>query len=144
MFHTNIEKETIDNDNYRKVLNTTCNMQLVVMSLKPNETIPNEIHHQSDQFIRIEEGSCRILINKRDEIKLNKDDCIIIPKNTYHEVINGDNKLKLYTIYAQPQHPNGWIQKSFINENNDMIDDIHGGYRKKYERYEAKNKNLSN
>lgn len=110
-FHTNIENDTINNDNYRKTIFTDSIFQLVLMSLKPNENIPREVHKNGDQFIRIEEGKCKI-ITDNEIIELNKNGSIIIPRGTYHEVINnGDENLKLYTLYSPPQHSPNLIQK---------------------------------
>ncbi len=113
MFHGNIEKITTDNTNYRKVIYTGKHMQLVVMSLNPSENIPKEIHDGHDQFIRIEDGECKIIISEESFI-LKKDDAIIIPAGTIHEVINisKEKNLKLYTIYSPPEHPPGTLQKS--------------------------------
>jgi mannose-6-phosphate isomerase-like protein (cupin superfamily) len=82
-------------------------MQLVVMSLLPDENIPLEIHKDHDQFIKIEKGHGVAIIGNTNKKKvlLQKGDCIIIPKNTYHEIKNiGSIKLKLYTIYTPPEH----------------------------------------
>jgi mannose-6-phosphate isomerase-like protein (cupin superfamily) len=111
MLNINIEKETLENTNYRKVIKTTSNMQLVVMSLAEHEDIPNEIHTDNDQFFRVESGTCKI-VTPDDTIILTKDSTTIIPKNTYHQVVNiGNEPLKLYTIYSPPHHQDGLIQK---------------------------------
>ncbi len=111
IFHTNIEKDTIENANFRKVIHTTTKMQLVLMSLKKGDNIPNEVHEDNDQFIRIEIGQCKI-VTPAEEFYLEKDEVVIIPAGTYHEVINtGNSDLKLYTIYAPPHHPDLLIQK---------------------------------
>jgi mannose-6-phosphate isomerase-like protein (cupin superfamily) len=107
VFHNNIENLSIKNNYFRKVLFTTKNMQLVVMSLLPDENIPLEIHKEHDQFIKIEKGYGVAIIGNinKKKIILEKGDCIIIPNNTYHEIKNiGNNKLKLYTIYTPPEH----------------------------------------
>lgn len=107
IFHNNIENLSIKNNYYRKVLFTTKNMQLVVMSLLPDENIPLEIHKDHDQFIKIEKGYGVAIIGNKNKKKINlqKGDCIIIPNNTYHEIKNiGNIKLKLYTIYTPPEH----------------------------------------
>ena len=107
VFHNNIEIISKKNNYFRKVLFTTKNMQLVVMSLLPNENIPLEIHKDHDQFIKIEKGHGQAIIGntKKKYIYLEKGDCIIIPNNTYHEIKNiGNIKLKLYTIYTPPEH----------------------------------------
>jgi len=107
VYHSNIENLSIKNNYFRKVLFTTKNMQLVIMSLLPNENIPLEIHKEHDQFIKIEKGKCEAIIGNTNKKKINlqKGDCIIIPNNTYHEIKNiGNIKLKLYTIYTPPEH----------------------------------------
>lgn len=111
VYRVNIERKTTDNNNYRKVLHTTSNMQLVVMSILPGEEIGMEKHMRASQFIRIEEGSA-IGIVKGKRYYLKKDDSIIIPPNTYHNIINNGNKdLKLYTIYTPPTHRNNETDK---------------------------------
>ena len=98
VFYNNIDETSIKNNYYRKVLFTTKNMQLVVMSLLPDENIPLEIHKDHDQFIKIEKGYGVAIIGKinKKQIFLQKGDCIIIPNNTYHEIKNISNiKLKL-------------------------------------------------
>lgn len=113
IFHIDIERETIDNTNYRKVLFTTDNQQLVVMNIKPNDDIPLEIHPLNDQFIRIEEGIGKLFIGKSEEISYDLMDgiSVIIPANTWHRVVNTSNtkNLKLYTIYSPPHHNIGRI-----------------------------------
>jgi len=115
IFHNNIEDTANKNNYYRKVLFTTKNMQLVVMSLLPDENIPLEIHKEHDQFIKIEEGYGVAIIGKtkQKQIILQKGDCIIIPNNTYHEIKNLSNtKLKLFTIYTPPEHDAYKIDKT--------------------------------
>jgi mannose-6-phosphate isomerase-like protein (cupin superfamily) len=112
-YSTNIEKETIDNENYRKVLFTGDKMQLVVMSLKPGEDIPLEVHNSIDQFIRIEEGEALVKIGD-EEFTLKDDDVVIIPAGNKHYVKNtsADKYLKVYTIYATPEHSPGTVHKT--------------------------------
>lgn len=109
VFSINIETETVNNENYRKVLNTTKNQQLVVMNLKPLEDIPMEIHKDHDQFIRIEEGNAEAeYINNSEtlKIKLTSGSAIMIPAGTPHHIINisSTDNLKLYSIYSPPEH----------------------------------------
>lgn len=107
---SNIDDETIHNSNYRAVLHTGSNMQLVVMMLKAGEEIGEEVHDTHDQFFRIEQGKAKAILNG-EESELNVDDVLIVPAGTKHNVINiGDGELKLYTIYAPPQHPEGTVQ----------------------------------
>ncbi|RJQ20572.1 cupin domain-containing protein [Candidatus Woesearchaeota archaeon] len=112
-YSTNIEKTTLDNENYRKVLFTAKKIQLVVMSIKPGEDIPFEIHEDTDQFIRIESGTAYVKIGEQ-ECTLNDDDVIIIPAGSRHYVTNAspDKDLKLYSIYSPPEHPPGTVHKT--------------------------------
>ena len=112
-YSTNIETDTIENEFYRKVLFTGEKMQLVVMSLKPGEDIPLEIHNGIDQFIRIEKGKAYVKIGE-EEFNLKDDDVIIIPSGNHHYVKNtsSEKELKLYSIYAGPEHAPGTIHKT--------------------------------
>ncbi len=111
-YHSNIEKETLENKNYRKVLHTAERMQIVVMSLKPGEDIPLEVHENENQFIRIEKGNAFIEVDG-EEFNLSDDDIIIIPAGAEHYVKNSSETedLKLYTIYTPPEHPEGTIHE---------------------------------
>lgn len=113
-YHSNIEKETLENNNFRKVLYTGKYSQLVVMSLKPGEEIGNEIHENVDQFFRIEKGEAKIIVNNgEEEFIVKEDEVFIIPAGTWHNVINiGDKDLKLYTIYSPPNHPDGTVHQT--------------------------------
>lgn len=109
----NIEKETINNNVYRRVVWTGNTMQVVLQSLLPNETVEMEIHCVNDQFIRIEAGQAEILVGEKAESKsiliqyhLKDGDAIMIPALHYHKITNeGKVPLKLYTIYSPPDHP---------------------------------------
>jgi len=109
----NIEKETLENDYFRKVLYTGKHSQLVVMSLLPNEEIGMEVHEGVDQFIRIEEGEGMAILNG-EEMKIEDDFAIVIPAGTNHNIINtsSDKKMKLYTIYSPAEHPDGTIDET--------------------------------
>lgn len=136
-FHlNNLEKDTIENENFRKVINTSDNLQLVLMSLKPGEDIGMEIHDNVDQFFRIEKGNGMAIIKKDglyQELPLTDGSVIIIPKGTYHNIKNtGKESLKLYSIYSPPNHPNDRIDLNKPEE------DIHGGYYGKYLKYKFK------
>ena len=110
---TNIEKTTKENTFFRKVLYTAKNCQLVVMSIKPGDEIGNEIHGL-DQFIRIEEGKAKAILNNGEtSYKLESEFAIIIPANTWHNIINtGDTDLKLYSIYSPPEHKDQTIHET--------------------------------
>lgn len=106
-----IEEKTLDNSNFRKVLFTGKNMQLVLMALKPGEDIGEEVHEHVDQFFRIEQGEAKIVIDGEEDV-LKEDMVAIVPAGAKHNVINTSNvDLKLYTIYAPPNHPDGTIHK---------------------------------
>lgn len=112
-YHTDIEKKTEKNEYFREVLFTTRLSQLVVMSLKPGEDIGLETHGDTDQFIRVEEGEGKAVLDGQ-EYKLEDGSAIVIPAGTEHNVINTSSKeaLKLYTIYTPPEHPDGTIHKT--------------------------------
>jgi mannose-6-phosphate isomerase-like protein (cupin superfamily) len=104
IYRANIEKLTKRNTSYRKVLFTTKQMQLVVMSLFPDEEIGTEIHPKTTQFIRIEKGKGVAYINNKT-YHLKDGVCIMIPAGTKHNIINtGKSKLKIYTLYSPPEH----------------------------------------
>ena len=106
----NIQKKTLENTNFREVLYTGAHMQLVVMSLKPLEDIGMEVHPNVDQFFRIEKGQAKAIMNGEETI-LTDDMVAIVPAGVQHNVINISNTedLKLYTIYAPANHPEGTI-----------------------------------
>ncbi|PIZ28200.1 cupin domain-containing protein [Candidatus Berkelbacteria bacterium CG_4_10_14_0_8_um_filter_35_9_33_8] len=104
----NIEKETFENTNFRKVLFTAKHSQLVVMSLKAGEDIGNEVH-QLDQFIRIDKGSGKTILDGK-ETEISDGFAIVIPAGVEHNIINtGEKTMKLYTIYSPPNHKDGTI-----------------------------------
>jgi mannose-6-phosphate isomerase-like protein (cupin superfamily) len=110
-YKSNIEKSTLENNNFRRVLYTAHHLQLVLMSLKPGEEIGAEIHKDSDQFFRFEGGTGKCIIDG-NEYQVKDGDVIIVPAGAEHNVINtGSSKeLKMYTIYAQPNHKDGVIR----------------------------------
>jgi mannose-6-phosphate isomerase-like protein (cupin superfamily) len=109
----NIEKETLDNDNFRKVLYTSEHGQLVVMNLLPNQEIGEEVHHNVDQFFRVDSGEGLIVMDGV-ESHLENGYAAIVPQGCTHNVINTskDRDLKLYTIYMPPNHKDGTIHKT--------------------------------
>jgi mannose-6-phosphate isomerase-like protein (cupin superfamily) len=110
-FVQNIESLAVANDKFRQVLYTAKNSQLVLMSLKPGEDIGAEIH-KVDQFFRIEEGSGEALLNgARTPIQAGF--AVLVPAGVNHNIINtGEVSLKLYTLYAPPNHRDGIIHQS--------------------------------
>lgn len=109
-FHADIEKETLENTNFRKVLYTGTYQQLVVMSLQPGEDIGKEVHHTVDQFFRVEQGEAMLEIDG-ETLPVKADEVFIVPAGSEHNVTNISEvrDLKLYTIYAPPNHPDGTI-----------------------------------
>jgi len=88
--------------------------QLVVMCLKPGEEIGDEIHKKVDQFFRIEEGTAKFVFNEKEKHTVKAGDAVVVPAGTFHNVINASKTepLKLYTIYAPPNHPDGTVHKT--------------------------------
>ena len=107
-----IEKDTEENDFFRKVLFTGKHEQLVVMSLKPGEDIGEETH-RVDQFIRVEQEQ-GVVVMGRKKSRIQADSAFVIPARTKHNVINkSKNKdLKIYTVYSSPQHEDRAIHKT--------------------------------
>ena len=105
----NIEKETKENSNFRKVLYTGRSSQLVVMSLKPGEDIGMEVH-DLDQFIRVEQGTGKAVVDGVEH-DIAAEFAVVIPQGTQHNIINtGNTEMKLYTIYSPPEHKDGIVR----------------------------------
>lgn len=104
-YNSNIEKETLENTNFRKVLYTGKHSQLVLMSLRPNEEIGMEIHTDNDQFFRFEKGEGKCIIDGNEYI-LGDGSVIAVPSGAEHNIINTSSTedLKLYTIYSPAHH----------------------------------------
>lgn len=107
-FCENIEKATLENENFRKVLYTGKHSQLVLMALKPSEEIGMEVHPDNDQFFRIEKGMGKCVIDG-NEYEIKDGSAIIVPAGAQHNVINtsATESLKLYTIYSPSHHQDG-------------------------------------
>ena len=102
----NIEKEAMENANFRKVLYTAKNSQLVLMALKPNEEIGEEVHGL-DQFLRIEAGKGKAVLDGVEH-EISDGFAVLVPAGTKHNIINGaDSEMKIYTVYAPPNHRDG-------------------------------------
>jgi mannose-6-phosphate isomerase-like protein (cupin superfamily) len=112
-FNANIEKETLENKNFRKVLYTSKHSQLVLMSLSPNEEIGMEVHKDNDQFFRFEKGAGKVIIDG-NEYKAGDGSAIVVPAGAEHNVVNmsGSEDLKLYTIYSPAHHKDGIIRET--------------------------------
>ena len=110
-YNANIEKEALENKNFRKVLYTGKHSQLVLMSLKPNEEIGMEVHPDNDQFFRFEKGEGKCVIDG-NSYELGDGSVIIVPAGAEHNVINTSRieDLKLYTIYSPAHHKDGVVR----------------------------------
>jgi mannose-6-phosphate isomerase-like protein (cupin superfamily) len=110
-FNANIEKSTLENQNFRHVLYTGKHSQLVLMSLKPNEEIGLEVHLENDQFFRIEKGQGKCIIGG-NEYEIRDGVAIVVPAGAEHNVINTSSRedLKLYTIYSPAHHKDGIVR----------------------------------
>ena len=109
-----IERQTLRNEYFRQVLFTSKYAQLVVMCLQPGEEIGNEVHPSVDQFFRIEQGQATFILNGTEKHLARNGFAVIVPAGTYHNVINASKstKLKLYTVYSPPNHPDGTVHKT--------------------------------
>ncbi|TWI67740.1 mannose-6-phosphate isomerase-like protein (cupin superfamily) [Pseudoduganella lurida] len=123
-FSINIEEKTLSNDYFREVLYTTQRSQLVVMTLQAGEEIGAEKHEGHDQFIRVEAGQGKAILDG-EEHQLEDGVAVVIPAGTQHNVINtGDEPLRLYTLYTPPEHPDGIIHKDKAEA--DAYEEQHG------------------
>jgi mannose-6-phosphate isomerase-like protein (cupin superfamily) len=114
-FRQDIEKLTLENENFRKVLYTAPNSQLVLMALKPDEEIGEEVHEENDQFFRFEKGEGVVIIDG-NEYEVEDGVAIIIPAGSRHNIINTSDSesLKMYTIYSPAHHRDGVVHATKI------------------------------
>ena len=110
-FVSNIEKNTLENENFRKVLYTSKHSQLVLMSLAPNEEIGMEVHKDNDQFFRFEKGQGKCIIDG-NEYEVKDGSAVVVPAGAQHNVINvsAAERLSLYTIYSPAHHKDGIVR----------------------------------
>ena len=124
-FKGNLEKETLANDNFRKVMYTAKHSQLVLMSLLPHEEIGMEVHEDNDQFFRFEKGEGRAIVDGH-EYMVGDGSSIIAPAGTKHNIINTSKSesLKLYTVYSPAHHKDGIVRstKKEAEENEEEFD----------------------
>jgi mannose-6-phosphate isomerase-like protein (cupin superfamily) len=106
-----LEKETIANTDFRRVLYTGYHTQLVLMSLAPGEEIGSEVHPNIDQFFRFDSGTGKVVIDGVEH-EVSDDFGVIVPAGANHNVINTstDRPLKLYTLYSPPEHIDGTVR----------------------------------
>lgn len=111
-FVADIEELTEENSDFRRVLYTGKNLQLVLMAIQPGEEIGEEVHDDRDQFFRVEEGEGEVLIDG-NRTKIESDDAIIVPAGARHNIVNtGEEPLRLYTLYAPPEHRDRTVHKT--------------------------------
>lgn len=124
-FLGNIEDLTLQNEYFRKVLYTAQRAQLVVMSIKPRGEIGMEVHEVVDQFLRVESGEGKVIMNG-EERSVKDGDAFVVPAGTQHNVINtsSEHPLKLYTIYSPPHHKDGTVHKTKEEADHDSADHL--------------------
>ncbi len=109
-FVTDIESTTRANNTFRTTIWTGRHLQLTVMCLQPEEEIGLEVHHDRDQFLRIEQGAGRVVMGEtRDDLTFKRevaeDDVVLVPAGSWHNVTNtGDEPLRLYSVYGPAEH----------------------------------------
>ena len=109
-FVGNIEDMTESNADFRRVLYTGKQLQLVLMSIQPGEDIGEEVHPDRDQFFRVEKGRGEVMIDGRMTV-IKSDSAILVPAGARHNIRNtGDKPLKVYTLYGPPEHADGTVQ----------------------------------
>ncbi|HYN28502.1 MAG TPA: cupin domain-containing protein [Dermatophilaceae bacterium] len=120
-----IEEATLANENYRTTLWTGTDLQLTVMSIEPGHDIGLEVHHDHDQFLRVEAGRGRVQMGpSKDELTLDEevgdDWVVIVPAGSWHNVTNiGSEPLKVYSLYAPPEHPHGTVHRTKTEADDD-------------------------
>lgn len=111
-FVADIEELTEGNTDYRRVVYTGNNLQLVLMAIELGEDIGEEIHADRDQFFRVEKGKGEVVIDGH-RTKIKSDHAIVVPAGARHNIVNtGKKRLRLYTLYAPPEHRDGTVQAS--------------------------------
>jgi mannose-6-phosphate isomerase-like protein (cupin superfamily) len=121
-FVDDIEKLTVENGDYRRVLYTGKHLQLVLMALQPGEEIGEEVHEDRDQFFRVEKGLGEVWIDGQ-RTAIEDDDAIIVPAGARHNVVNtGQAPLKVYTLYGPPEHREGVRQPTKADEREEHFD----------------------
>ena len=130
-FVTDIEAATLGNDTFRTTLWTGRHLQLTVMCLQPEEEIGLEMHHDIDQFLRIEQGTGRVVMGPaRDDLSFDRaiveNDVILVPAGSWHNVTNtGDEPLRLYSVYGPAEHPHGTVHVTKAEADADEHDHQH-------------------
>ncbi len=112
-YSTDIERDTLENSDFRRVLYTAPHLQLVLMALGPGEEIGVETHDHGDQFFRVESGSGEAILDGTSH-KLQDGSIVVIPAGVEHNIVNTSSSevLRVYTIYTPPEHPDGTVHKT--------------------------------
>ena len=122
-FIGNIEKLTLENTDYRRVLYTAKNSQLVLMNIQSGDEIGEEMHHL-DQFLRIEQGSGKAILDGIEH-EVADDFAIVVPAGTKHNFINtGNEELKLYSVYSPPNHLDKTVHATKADEEEEHFDGV--------------------
>lgn len=117
-FVVDIEEATLGNELYRQTLWSGKYLQLTVMSIEPGHDIGLEVHHDHDQFLRVEAGKGRVQMGpSRDDLRFDRevtdDWVVLVPAGSWHNITNvGEEPLKVYSIYAPPEHPHGTVHRT--------------------------------
>lgn len=121
----NIEELSLKNTNFREVLFTSQHEQLVLMSLLPNEEIGEEVHEIVDQFLKVESGEGKVVIDNEEQF-VSDGFSVVVPAGAKHNLINtsSEKPLKLYTVYAPPHHKDGVIHKTKAEAERDHEDHL--------------------
>jgi mannose-6-phosphate isomerase-like protein (cupin superfamily) len=117
----NIEQATLENEDYRRVLYTAKNSQLVVMTIQPGDEIGMEVH-ELDQFIRLEAGKATVTLDGVEHT-IEDDWAVVIPAGTQHNVVNtGNEPVRLYSIYSPPEHKDGTVHPTKADDVEEHFD----------------------
>ncbi len=126
-YRDNIEELTLNNTDFRRVLYTGENLQLVLMTLKPGEEIGTEVHDDKDQFFRFESGTGEVLINDKSN-PVEDGTAVIVPAGAKHNVRNtGEDLLTMYTLYGPPDHKDKTVHKTKDQAERDHDNDEYDG-----------------
>lgn len=125
-FHSNIERDTLANENFRTVVYTALHSQIVLMCLQPGEEIGLETHTHNDQFFRFEQGTGKSVIAGK-EYAIENGTALLVPAGTEHNIINtGSEKMKMYTIYSPAHHIDGRFHVTKADAAADVEDEKFG------------------
>jgi mannose-6-phosphate isomerase-like protein (cupin superfamily) len=123
-FVGDIEKATLENTDFRRVLYTTKHSQLVLMCVRPGEDIGMEVHPDRDQFLRFEQGEGKAILDGVEH-DITADWAVVVPAGTQHNFVNtGTSDMKLYTLYSPPEHKDGTVEHTKADVHEEHFDGI--------------------